>query len=161
MNANSENKCPSCTKAGTKTRSSGAGRSKAKSLYSICLTVLIALFPKCPFCWATYMSVFGSLGLSRMPYQSWMLPVFMALLAFHLFLLFRNYKSKGPLPILLTLVGVLMLISSKLLWPELSSVLIISVLLITVGSVWNSISIPIENKFFNHFNRNHEQIAKN
>jgi protein SCO1/2 len=42
----------------------------------------VALFPKCPVCWATYMSMFGIAGLSQLPFPSWLQPVLaMALLA--------------------------------------------------------------------------------
>ena len=35
----------------------------------------VALFPKCPVCWATYMSMFGIAGLSQLPFPSWLQPV--------------------------------------------------------------------------------------
>jgi len=35
----------------------------------------VAFFPKCPICWAAYLSVFGIAGFDRIPYAPWLLPV--------------------------------------------------------------------------------------
>ena len=35
----------------------------------------VAFFPKCPICWAAYLSVFGIAGLDRIPYAPWLQPV--------------------------------------------------------------------------------------
>ena len=40
--------------------------------------VLVLLMPKCALCWAAYMSVLSSLGLS-IPYRPWFFPVALAL----------------------------------------------------------------------------------
>jgi hypothetical protein len=61
---------------------------------------LIAIAPKCPFCWAAYMSAFASLGISvEIPYQPWLIPLLTGLLAVNLIALFlraRSRKRYGP-----------------------------------------------------------------
>jgi len=37
-----------------------------------------AFFPKCPMCWAAYLSLFGIAGLAQIPYAPWLQPVFAA-----------------------------------------------------------------------------------
>ena len=43
-------------------------------------SLALAFFPKCPVCWAAYLSVFGIAGLSRIPYAPWLAPAFAALM---------------------------------------------------------------------------------
>ena len=38
----------------------------------------VAFFPKCPVCWAAYLSVFGIAGLEQIPYAPWLQPVLAA-----------------------------------------------------------------------------------
>lgn len=44
-----------------------------------------AFFPKCPFCWGAYFSVFGMTSLGQVPYSSWLQPVFGALMLLNLY----------------------------------------------------------------------------
>jgi hypothetical protein len=39
----------------------------SRPMLTAVLSLLIAFFPKCPVCWATYMSMFGSVWLARTP----------------------------------------------------------------------------------------------
>jgi protein SCO1 len=48
-------------------------------------SIAFAFFPKCPFCWAAYLSVFGIAELERIPYLPWLKPVFLALMLLNLF----------------------------------------------------------------------------
>ena len=43
-------------------------------------SLAFAFFPKCPVCWAAYLSGFGIAGLSRIPYAPWLAPAFAALM---------------------------------------------------------------------------------
>lgn len=44
----------------------------------------VAFFPKCPICWAGYLSMFGIAGLERIPYSPWLLPILVILLLVNL-----------------------------------------------------------------------------
>ncbi len=48
------------------------------------LSLTTAFFPKCPICWATYLSVFGITGLEQLPYTPWLLPLFAGLMLINL-----------------------------------------------------------------------------
>src|SRR5690606_37188336 len=82
-----------------------ATRKTVRALPSMLLSILIAFFPKCPVCWAVYMSMFGSLGLAKLPYMRWLLPVLLVFLALHLFLLYRKAAQRGYLPFVASLAG--------------------------------------------------------
>ena len=56
-------------------------------------------------CWAVYMSMFGSLGLAKLPYMKWLLPVMMIFLAIHLFFLYKRIRVAGYLPFIISMLG--------------------------------------------------------
>lgn len=110
----------------------------AKALPSAFMSLLIALFPKCPICWAVYMSMFSSIGLARIPYMGWLFPVLLAFLALHLVLLARQVAKNGYLPLVLSLLGVAFIAAGRFLLPNISLMLYTGVGFITLGSVMNS-----------------------
>jgi protein SCO1/2 len=62
-------------------RSSVSGSARAVSAISGTLASLVwAFFPKCPLCWAAYLSVFGITGAQQILYFSKMRPVLLALM---------------------------------------------------------------------------------
>jgi hypothetical protein len=111
-----------------------------RSIPSIMMSVLIAFFPKCPVCWAVYMSLFGSLGLAKLPYIPWLLPVLFCFLGIHLFLLFKKVPQKGYLPFALSLAGALVILSGRSFFPLEKWILITGMVLIISGSLLNSFS---------------------
>lgn len=112
----------------------------ARTLPSVLLSILIAFFPKCPLCWAAYMSMFGSLGLARLPYMNWLLPVLMVFLGIHLFILFRRVHSNGYLPFIISLAGALVIISGRMFFPSEKWVMMTGMACIIAGSLLNSFS---------------------
>jgi hypothetical protein len=118
----------------------GNTKKTARAVPSMLLSLLIAFFPKCPFCWAAYMSMFGSLGLAQLPYLKWLLPVLMALLAVHLFLLYKKIPQKGYLPFVLSLAGAIIIIGGRTYFPAEKWLLITGMSLVISGSLLNSFS---------------------
>lgn len=57
--------------------------------------LVTAFFPKCPVCWAAYLSVFGVGWLKQLPYTPWLLPVFGALLLVNLASLWWRGRARG------------------------------------------------------------------
>jgi hypothetical protein len=106
---------------------------------SFLMAVFIAFFPKCPFCWAAYMSLLTALGLKTIPYQPWLLPLFIVLLFLNLVSLFFSRKRHGNGPLLISLTGAL-LITLNRLYVESISLLIIGACLLVIASLWNSLS---------------------
>lgn len=109
-----------------------------KAMPSVLLSVLIAFFPKCPICWAVYMSMFSGWGLVRLPYMGWLFPLLLMVLSIHLIMLFRRSSSQGYLPFLLSLVGTVFIVGSRNLFPTEPLLPLIGMGLISAGSFANS-----------------------
>ncbi|HET9960043.1 MAG TPA: SCO family protein [Polyangiaceae bacterium] len=79
------------------------------------LALATAFFPKCPVCWAAYLSAFGVAGISSIPYSPWMLPVFVVLMLVHLASVRRRAAHQGNhLPLWLSSAGVLSILVFKM-----------------------------------------------
>lgn len=113
-------------------------RKAARSLPSLFLGVLLAFFPKCPVCWAAYMSLFGSVWLARTPYAAWLFPALLSVSALHLLFLLRKSRQKGYAPFLLSLTGIVLVLTGRGLFPEQRWILFAAVPLMLAGSLLNS-----------------------
>ena len=109
-----------------------------KSLPSIALSVLIAFFPKCPLCWAAYMSLFGFLGLSQLPFMGWLLPALLLFLGFYLIVLYKKSRKNGYLSFQLSLIGTILLLIGKLFFPLENWIAITGMICIISSSLWLS-----------------------
>lgn len=70
---------------------------KASPLFGALASVGIAFFPKCPLCWAAYLSLFGIAGLERTPYAPWLQFVFAAVLMINLVSLWFRGRPTGQM----------------------------------------------------------------
>lgn len=105
------------------------------------LSILIAFFPKCPVCWAVYMSMFGSLGLSQLPYMGWLFPILLGFLGLHLFMQFKkSKKNHNYIPFYVSTVGVVFLLIGRSFLPENNKIIILGMLFIISGSLISSFS---------------------
>ena len=111
------------------------------SVYSVTVSLFIGLFPKCPVCWAAYMSIFGSYSISKMPYLPWLMPILIVLLGLHLYLIYRNIKNVGRVPFILSLVGAAIILGGRQLFPDNMPIIITGMSFILCGSLWNSFSM--------------------
>ena len=111
-----------------------------KGIPSIILSVFIAFFPKCPVCWAAYMSMFGSIGLAQLPYMGWLLPVLSILLVVYLYMLYKKSDTNGYLPFQLSLVGATLMLLGKVCFPDESWLVFIGMGLIISASLLISFS---------------------
>lgn len=116
-------------------------RSKTEIAKSTFLAVFIAFFPKCPLCWAAYMSLFGSIGISRIPYMPWLLPVLIGFLALHFYFLFQKIKDKGYLPLSLSIIGGSSIVISRYFLLENTTLNYFGLTAIILGSLLNNLSI--------------------
>lgn len=100
----------------------------------------LAVFPKCPLCWAAYMSLFGIAGLESIPYSPWLQPMLAILLLFNLTSVWFRARSTGRmLPFYLVSLGAIPLISSKA-FAGLDALGMIGVILTLAGSIWSTIA---------------------
>lgn len=111
-----------------------------KTLPSVLLSVLVAFFPKCPMCWAVYMSMLGSLGLSGLGYPPWLLPLLLVLMLLHLLLLFKKARKEGYRPFLLSLTGTALLLSARFIFPAEQWLLYLALAFIVTASLLHGFS---------------------
>lgn len=112
----------------------------ARTVPSILLSILIAFFPKCPMCWAVYMSMLGSIGMSKVPYMPWLLPVLLTFLLFHIAMQYRTIKQKGPLPFSCSLLGATCLLLARFTFPGMKWLLLTGMFFIIAGSLLSTFS---------------------
>jgi protein SCO1 len=64
-------------------------------MFGTLVSLGIAFFPKCPICWAAYMSVFGIARLEQIPYSPWLQPILVALMLLNLFSVWVRGRATG------------------------------------------------------------------
>ena len=113
-------------------------KQSARTVPSILLGILIAFFPKCPLCWAVYMSMFGSIGIAKLPYMPWLLPVMLVCLLFHIAMQYRTIPLKGPMPFSGSVLGATCLLLARFVFPEMKWLLIAGMFFIIAGSLFGT-----------------------
>lgn len=121
-----------------------------KTNASFLMAVIIAFFPKCPFCWAAYMSMFSFLGLNTISYQPWLLPLFIVLFFANLVSLYFNRKHHGYKLLLLSLAGALLIVMNRLYW-NVPVIVYCGAALLVTASLWNSLSGRMVNSIRSYF----------
>jgi len=92
-----------------------ARRATASLMVGALASVGVAVFPKCPICWAAYLSVFGIAGLERIPYSPWLQPALVAVMLINLASVWLRGRSTGRLSgFYLVSAGVLAIVASKM-----------------------------------------------
>ncbi|ALI97723.1 hypothetical protein DC20_00350 [Rufibacter tibetensis] len=82
----------------------------SKNVINVVPPIVIAFFPKCPACWAAYLSVFGIASLKSIPYSPWLLPIFGIITGVNLYALFVGAKKRnGLVPFYISLLGAICL----------------------------------------------------
>ena len=103
-------------------------------------SVAVVFFPKCPLCWAAYMSFFGIAGVESIPYSPWLQPLLAILLLFNLTSVWFRARSTGRmLPFYLVTLGALAIITSKV-FAGLDPLGMTGVVFTLAGSVWSTIA---------------------
>lgn len=86
-------------------------RDRVHAATSLGLGFLMVFFPKCPMCWASYMSLLGVAGAESIPYSPWLLLAIVGLLSINLYFLFRGAPVRnGYSPFWLSLTGSIFLV---------------------------------------------------
>ena len=90
------------------------------------------------------MSLFSALGLESVPYQPWVLPAMVALLAVHLGLLWYGGRRRGGIygPLYLSMAGVGLILLGKFGW-TLDAILYGGLVLLLGATLWNAFPVRI------------------
>ena len=77
-------------------------------------SVAIAFFPKCPVCWAAYLSMLGVTGLIQVPYSPWLQPILALLVIANIASVWWRARATDRMigPCLVTL-GALVILASR------------------------------------------------
>ena len=132
-----------CTTAPASAGAAAQARRTAKTPPSALISLGIAFFPKCPLCWAAYMSVLGSIGIVKLPYLPWMLPVLLALLAVHLLLLLRQLAHKRYWPFVCSVLGAACVLLGRSGFPQQAWLLPLGIGCLVTGSLLNNFLPPL------------------
>ena len=87
----------------------------ASPMLATLASVAVAFFPKCPICWAAYLSMLGVTGLTQIPYSPWLQPIFAVLMVANVASVWWRGRATGRMsgPYLVTL-GALAILASKI-----------------------------------------------
>jgi len=111
----------------------------SENLRTIVFPLLIAVFPKCPVCWAAYMSAFGIASMKGIPYSPWLVPLFALGIGINLWILYQaRHKRNGLTPFGVSSLGAAALLIGGL-WLDLKTGMYAGILLILLGSILNSL----------------------
>lgn len=117
------------------------------TVQQVMFPVLVAFFPKCPFCWAAYLSALGISGMRTIPYSPWMAPLIMLVMMLNLAILYRKSKARnGLIPFWISLTGALLVGSGYLL--AIKFITIPGIMLIFIGAILNSLTSVHWSKIF-------------
>jgi protein SCO1/2 len=109
-------------------------------VFSTLASLGLAFFPKCPVCWAGYMSMFGVASLGQVPYSPWLQPVLVIVMLINLASVWIRGRSTGRMsPFYLVSVGALAIVMSKR-GPGLEKVAVWGVAFTFAGSMLSALS---------------------
>jgi protein SCO1/2 len=122
-------------------------KSTLKTMVSAVTPVFIILLPKCPFCFAAYLSIFGLAGSRFMPLFRYLLPALLLITAVNIFVLYRMARiRKHFLSVYLCGAGsALVILSSQL--DNLKLLFIPGFILLGIGALANSLPVFIVQRF--------------
>jgi len=101
-------------KADSDTTLSHTSNATAPHFWGTLSSLGLALFPKCPACWASYLSMSGVATLEQIPYSPWLQPLFIALMLMNLGAVWlRRHSTHGMIALLLVAAGTLTTIICK------------------------------------------------
>jgi len=119
-------------------KESAAARQVARTTVPLLGTIAslgVAFFPKCPICWAAYLSMFGVAGLNQIPYSPWLQPLLIALMLINLVSVWlRSWFTGRMLGSYLVTAGAVVILIAKI-WPTWEKAVMWGVVLTFAGSV--------------------------
>lgn len=110
-----------------------------KGVTSVLVPLFIMLLPKCPFCFAAYLSMFGIAGMQFMPYVKFIFPLLVVAMAINMFALYRmGVQRNSFFPLYLCVVGSAIVVTFGYFMPT-KLALIIGLTLLFLSAVLNAL----------------------
>lgn len=128
----------------------------SKSVGSVVVPVFITLLPKCPFCFAAYLSLFGIAGMQLMPYVKFIPPLFFLAMSINIYALYKmGVKRSSFLPLYLCILGSVTVVVFGYYNPSKFG-LIFGLVLLFLSAILNSLPnrvyLKLKRKLNLHFN---------
>lgn len=87
----------------------------APPVWGTLASIGVAFFPKCPVCWAAYLSVLGIVGLNQIPYSPWLQPLLAAVMLINIVSVWMRGRLTGQMSgAYLVSAGALAIVISKM-----------------------------------------------
>jgi protein SCO1/2 len=116
----------------------GRFSSTMRMLQQVALPILLAVYPKCPACWAAYLSAFGITGIQGIPYSPSFALLIVAAMFINLWFVHRRAKRRNEfLPFWMSLIGGLLVFIPGYLFSHQTASLA-GVFLVGIGAFLNS-----------------------
>jgi protein SCO1 len=123
----------------TESKVKTTGGARTTTVLGTIAAVGLAFFPKCPICWAAYLSMFGIAGLNQIPYSPWLQSLLaVALLINVLSVWIRGWFTNRMLGPYLVTAGAIIIVISKLN-AGLEKAAIVGVVLTLTGSLLSAL----------------------
>lgn len=125
--------------------------SPLNSIQQVAFPLVLAFFPKCPICWAVYLSAFGVSSLQSIPYSPQLIPWIMLAMVVNLFVLYRKARVRnGLIPFWISLIGGILVLGPGY-WIPNQLFAITGVIFILSGALLNSLPFHMWMKFIHVF----------
>lgn len=114
----------------------------ANGLCSVLFSFVVAFFPKCPMCWAFYMSLIGIGGLDSIPYTPWLKPLIAIALVVNLYVQsrFARRRQFWP-PFYISCFGAGLVLACCFSAP--TQLRLVGILIIIAGLVLNNVPLRL------------------
>ncbi|MGJ8677368.1 MAG: hypothetical protein ACSHX0_07605 [Akkermansiaceae bacterium] len=110
-----------------------------KSIWGVLVATILAMYPKCPLCWAAYLSFFGLSGVVPLAIYKWLAPLLIVLSVLHLGAVGRrSLQRKYYLPLYASSAGFVAVVAGfylDVLWLR-----VLGIGLVFAGSLTNAFS---------------------
>ena len=113
--------------------------------FSFMLALFIAFCPKCPICWAAWLSGFGLLSASAIPYRPWYLYLSIGLMILNIVALYLLNKKHDLKPLLMNIAGASLIIVNRFTVNQ-STLMITGGILLLAGAAWSSMPVWMKRK---------------
>ncbi|MFT2009821.1 SCO family protein [Pontibacter sp. 13R65] len=135
------------------------GKAVLSSFQAVVVPMLVALFPKCPYCWAAYMSVFGVAGIQAIPYKPELLFVLILVMLANLWWMYKlALKRNGLLPFYLCCIGALCVVGG--FYADFRMMLFMGLALSVAGTMLNNLPFATYAKIQYVFGSKYRRILK-